>query len=54
MKKEELNNLYGIEVEANSLVAIINAHKDKDTELKEKYNTKMKELDVYQGDLYKK
>ena len=46
MKKEELNNLYGIEVEANSLVAIINAHKDKDTELKEKYNTKMKELDV--------
>lgn len=46
MKKEELNNLYGIEAEANSLVAIINAHKDKDTELKEKYNTKMKELDV--------
>ncbi len=46
MKKEELNNLYGIEAEANSLVAIINAHKDKDIELKEKYNTKMKELDV--------
>ena len=46
MKKEELNNLYGIEAEANSLVAIINAYKDKDTELKEKYNTKMKELDV--------
>lgn len=46
MKKEELNNLYGIETKANSLVAIINAYKDKDTELKEKYNTKMKELDV--------
>ena len=37
MKKEELNNLYGIEVEANSLVAIINAHKDKDTELKDSF-----------------
>ena len=36
MKKEELQNLYGIEAKANSLVAIINAHKDKEAELKEK------------------
>ena len=37
MKKEELQNLYGIEAKANSLVAIINAHKDKEAELKEKF-----------------
>lgn len=37
VKKEELKDLYGIEAEANSLVALINAHKDKEQELKEKY-----------------
>lgn len=37
MKKDELQNLYGIETKANSLVAIINAYKDKENELKEKY-----------------
>lgn len=39
MKKEELQNLYGIESKANSLVAIINAHKDKEAELKEKFKS---------------
>lgn len=37
MKKEELRNLYGIEAEANALVAIVNAHKDKLVELEEHY-----------------
>lgn len=37
MKKVELNDLYGIEAEANSIVALINTHKDKEQELKEKY-----------------
>lgn len=46
MKKESLKDLYGIEAEANSLVAIVNAHKDKDIELEEKYNAKIKELNA--------
>lgn len=45
MKNKELQELYGIETKANSLVAMINAYKDKEIELKDKYNAKTKELD---------
>lgn len=45
MKNKELRELYGIETKANSLVAMINAYKDKEIELKDKYNAKTKELD---------
>lgn len=44
-KKESLKELYGIEAEANSMVALVNAHKEKEVELKEKYDNKVKELD---------
>lgn len=37
MKKTELEELYGIQKEANSMVALINAHKDKAKELTDKY-----------------
>lgn len=37
VKEAELENLYNIEVELNSLVALINAHKDKAHELDEQY-----------------
>lgn len=37
IKKSELNNLYGIEAELNTLVALVNAHKDKAHELDEQY-----------------
>lgn len=40
LKTKELNNLYGIESEANSLVAIINAHKDKVSEIEANYKQK--------------
>ena len=40
LKTKELNNLYGIEFEANSLVAIINAHKDKISEIETNYKQK--------------
>lgn len=45
MKNKELQELYGIETKANSLVAMINAYKDKEIELKDKYDVKTKELD---------
>lgn len=38
MKSAQLKDMYGIEVEANSLVALINAHKDKEVDLKAKYS----------------
>lgn len=37
IKKTELENLYGIETELNTLVALVNAHKDKTHELDEQY-----------------
>ena len=37
LKEERLKDIYGIEAEANSLVALINAHKDKIAELKARY-----------------
>lgn len=37
IKKTELSNLYEIEVELNTLVALVNAHKDKAHELDEQY-----------------
>lgn len=40
MKQLELEDLYGIELKANSLVAIINAHKDKVAELETEYKEK--------------
>lgn len=39
-----LKTLHGIEVEANSMVALINAHKIKEQELKDKYNAMDTEL----------
>lgn len=44
-KKKELLELYGIETKANSFVALINAYKDKETELNNSYETKKKELE---------
>lgn len=38
MKSAQLKDMYGIEAEANSLVALINAHKDKEVELKARYS----------------
>lgn len=37
MKKKDIKELYDIEVEANSLVSLINAHRDKEQELKDKF-----------------
>lgn len=37
IKKMELKELYGVETELNSLVALVNAHKDKTYELDEQY-----------------
>lgn len=44
-KQEELSNLYGIEKEANTLTALINAHKTKEYELKESYAAKTAALE---------
>lgn len=44
-KKSELEGLYGIEAEANSLVALINASKDKKRELEETAAARMQELE---------
>ena len=44
-KKSELKDLYGIEVEANSLVALINASKDKKRELEETTAARLQELE---------
>lgn len=41
-KNKELKEMYSIEKEANTLVALINAHKDKEKELKEEYALKQK------------
>ena len=43
-KKAELKELYGIEAKANSMVALINAYKEKEVELKERYDVKQAEL----------
>lgn len=45
IKESRLKDLYDIEAETNTLVALINAHKDKTTELKNKYDELMSELD---------
>ena len=45
-KKKTLKDLYGIEAEANSMVAMINAHKEKEVELKAKYDAMKAELDA--------
>lgn len=45
MKKDTLKDLYDIEVEASSLVALINAHKDKEQELKDKYKKLSEDLE---------
>ena len=45
IKKAELKDLYDLDSEANSFVAMVNAHKEKEIELKEKYDAKNKELD---------
>lgn len=44
-KKAELANLYEIEVELNTLVALINSHKDKTFELSEQYKAAKAEAD---------
>lgn len=48
MKKNELKDLYDLEVEANSLTAMINAHKDTQRELEEeaKENKKAVEAEI--------
>lgn len=45
-KKKTLKELYDIEIEANSMVAMINAHKEKEVELKAKYDSMKAELDA--------
>lgn len=45
-KKETLKQLFAIEAEANSMVAIINANKEKEVELKNRYNEKSAELEA--------
>ena len=45
-KKKTLKELYNIEAEANSMVAMINAHKEKEVELKAKYEAMKAELDA--------
>lgn len=44
IKQGELKNLYDLDAEANSFVAMVNAYKAKEIELKEKYDEKVKEL----------
>lgn len=44
IKQGELKNLYNLDAEANSFVAMVNAYKAKEIELKEKYDEKVKEL----------
>lgn len=46
MKKATLKDLYDIEAEAASLVALINAHKDKEQELKDKYKKLSDDLEA--------
>lgn len=46
MKKTTLKDLYDIEAEASSLVALINAHKDKEQELKDKYKKLSDDLEA--------
>lgn len=45
-KQKTLKELYNIEAEANSMVALINAHKEKEIELKAKYDALKAELDA--------
>ena len=45
-KRKTLKELYGIEVEVNSMVALINAHKEKEIDLKGKYDLLKAELDA--------
>lgn len=44
-KKQEIKNLYDISVEADSMLALVNAHNMKSHELQEAYDTKKKELE---------
>lgn len=44
-KKQELNTLYDISAEADSMLALINAHNMKTHELQDAYDTKKKELE---------
>ena len=45
-KRKTLKELYGIEAEVNSMVALINAHKEKEIDLKGKYDLLKAELDA--------
>lgn len=45
-KQKVLKELYNIEAEANSMVAMINAHKEKEVELKAKFDALKNELDA--------
>lgn len=45
IKKKELKDLYGIEAKANSMVAMINAYKDKEIDIKEEFRLKKEELE---------
>lgn len=46
VKKAALKDLYDIEAEASSLVALINAHKDKEQELRDKYKKLSDDLET--------
>lgn len=46
LKEKELSELYGIEKEANTMVSLINAHKDKEHELVERYKTLSKDAEA--------
>ena len=45
-KRKTLKELYGIEAEVNSMIALINAHKEKEIDLKGKYDLLKAELDA--------
>lgn len=45
IKTAELNKLYGIEAELNTLVALVNAHKDKTHDLDEQYKLSKAEVE---------
>lgn len=46
MKEKELQDLYGIEAKANSMIALVNAYKDKELEIKETLKNKKDEADA--------
>lgn len=50
LKRNQLNELYKIESVAGSLVAIVNAHKDKELELKARFDEEKESLEKYKAE----